>query len=428
MLRERNIQSATYSAGQSQVLDLPRDAVYHIITLEFTGTVTNVQAGTGGTGCVFDDCFPFSIIKNVRLIRNGSDVVYQSSGCLLAKEHYYLNETFPHARLYTISASIETLLLSSAALALGGKGVTVPANDEGIGMTQVQFATTTSASSTTTVNFDFQVDMWLQLGPPDLYYGTLVDARKLAAFQIIFDYANVVDCVIPGTSNTNTIAATGRIMSYDQDNVSTDIDFGTFKRSQLSISNLTYGSSNQQVLLPRGNYFHGIILDCLAQKAGSTTVLSHENAVLTTLINRINSNFQLRNTNWEDLQRKNQADGCTNNAFTGSRGMPNGSAFLYYPSAGDRSSELVPTHVMDQFDFQLAFASATTIATQGAGAIGVANSGINGPENGATTASTNPTLNLLLEEVIPGVSLGDNYPTAAQAGSKRATSAKPYAR
>lgn len=420
MIRERNIQSATYTAGQSQVLDLPRDALYHIIQLEFTGTFTNVQ-GASGTGVIFDDCFPFSILKNIRLIRNGSDVVFQGSGCLLAKEHYYLNEVWPHARLYTIASSVETLLLSSAGLAIGGKGVTVPANDEGIGMTQVQFATTTSASSTTVVNFDFQVDLYLQMGPSDLYYGTLVDSRRLATFQLVLDYANVTDVSIAGTANTNTIAATGRILAYDQDNVSTDEDWGTFKRSQLSFANLAYGSTNQQILLPRGNYFHGLIIDTLAQKAASTTVLSHENAVITTLINRINSNFQLRNCNWEDLQRKNQADGCANSAFTGSRGLPNGSAYLYFPAAGDRASELVPTHVMDQFDLQIAIASATTVSS-------ASNAGINGPENGATTASTNPTINMLLEEVIPGVSMGESYPTAAMAGSKRATSAKPYSR
>lgn len=405
MIRERNIQSATYSAGQSQVLDLPRDAVYHIISMEFTGSIAVVS----GTGAILDDCFPFSILKNVRLIRNGSDVVFQGSGCLLAKEHYYLNETFPHARLYTLASNVETLLLSNAALALGGKGVTVPANDEGIGMTQVQFAVATGSTTTVTVNFDFQVDLYLQLGPSDIYYGSLVDARRLAAYQLIIDYANVSDVSIAQTT-APTITATGRIMSYDQDNLDVNIDFGTFKRSTLSITNLTYGSANQQVLLPRGNYFQGVILDTLAQKAASTTVLSHENAVISVLINRINSNFQLRNVNWEDLQRKNQADGCANNAWTGSRGMPNGSAYLYFPACGDRGSELVPTHVMDQFDFQLSLQA------------------LSAAENGATTASTNPTINMLLEEVIPGVSLGESYPTAAQAGSKRATSAKPYAR
>lgn len=421
MIRERNIQSLTYAAGSSQILDLPRDAVYHIIQLSMTGTVTNVQGASTGTGVIFDDCFPFSLLKNIRLIRNGSDVVYQSSGCLLAKEHYYLNETWPHARLYTISNSVETLLLSSAGLSLGSKGITVPANDEGIGMTQVQFATTSAAGTTVVVNFDFQVDLFLQMGPGDLYYGSLVDARRLATFQLAVDYAAVTDVTIPGVLNTNTIAATGRVLSYDQDNLATDIDFGTFKRSMLSISNLTYGSSNQQILLTRGNYFHGVIIDTLAQKAASTTVLSHENAVISSLINRINTNFQLRVANWEDLQRKNQSDGCANNAYTGSRGLPNGTAYIYFPVTGDRASELVPTHVMDQFDLLLSLGSATTVA-------GPSNAGISGPENGATTASTNPTLNLLLEEIIPGVSMGDSYPTAAQAGSKRATSAKPYTR
>lgn len=422
MIRERSIQSWTYAAGTSQVLDLPRDAVYHILQIEGSGALTNQQPTSGVEAC-FSDCFPFDLLKNIRLIRNGSDVVYQSNGCLLAKEHYYLNETFPHARIWTQGTSLETLLLSTAAGAVGAKGITVPANDEGIGMTQVSFCTASaSAAGTNVVNFDFQMDLYLQMGPSDLYYGTLVDARRLATYQLVLDYAAVTDVVVPGSGNVNTIACTGRINSYDQDNVATDTDYGTFKRSQLSISNLTYGSTNQQILLTRGNYYHGIIIDELAFKTASTTIAFHENGVIQTLLNRLNTNFQLRNASWEDLQRKNQADGCANNAYSGSRGLPNGTAYLYYPVAGDRASELVPSHAFDQFDLLVNIASATSVTT------GTANSSITGPENGATTASTNPILNVLLEEVIPGVSMGDSYPTAAQAGSRRATSAKPYAR
>lgn len=419
MIRERPVQSFTYTAGTTQTLDLPRDAIYHILQIEATGIFNN-QQGAGGTGCAFDDCFPFSLFKNIRLLRNGSDVVYQSSGCLLAKEHYYLNETFPHARLYTMANSVETLLLSSAALATGAKGVTVPANAEGIGMTQVSFATTTGAASTTNVNFDLQVDLYLQMGPSDLYYGTLVDARKLATYQLELSYANVTDVSVPGTTNTNTITATGRILAYDQDNLDTNIDFGTFKRSQLSFGNIPYGTSNFQVLLPRGNYFHGVILETLASKTinGATFTNIHENGVFVSLINRINSNFQLRNFNWEDLQRKNQADGCAVPAFTGSRGCPNGSSYLYYPVVGDKGNELVPTHVMDQFDFQVTTASGSTVA-------GTGNNGINGPENGATVASTNPQINMLVEEVIPGVSIS-GAPAGSQSGSVGRTSAKPY--
>lgn len=419
MIRERVLNSWTFAAGTSQAIDLPRDAVMHIIQIEGTGSSTIVATGTGQVN--FDDCFPFSVLKNIRLIRNGSDVVYQSSGCLLAKEHYYLNETFPHARLYTLATSVETLLLSSTSGALGGKGVTVPANDEGIGMTQVSFASPTNAGTATTiVNFDFQMDLYLQMGPADLYYGTLVDARRLATFQMIFDYANVADvCLNTGNVVSNAFVATGRILSYDQDNVSTDVDYGTFKRAQLSFSNLAYNSSNQQILLPRGNYYQGIIIDTLAFKSISTTTALHENGVLSLVLNRLNTNFQLRNANWEDLQRKNQADGCANAAFSGSRGLPNGTAYLYYPSTGDRASELVPSQAFDTFDLLLNIAAS--------GSTTPPSTGIGGPENGATTASTNPILNILTEEIIPGVDMGSTYPTAAQAGSRRRTSAKPYA-
>lgn len=421
MIRERNIQSFTYAAGGSQILDIPRDACFHIIQLQVSGSVANAQAASTGTGCKFTDDFPFSLLKNVRLVRNGSDVVFQGSGGLLAKEHYYLNERFPHARLYKIASSIETLLLSSAALALGGKGVTVPANDEGIGMTQVQFATVTNAGNTETINFDFQVDLFLQIGPEDAWFTTLVDARVLSTFQLVLDYANVADVVIAGTDNTNTISATGRVLSYDQDNVAVGEKFGTFKRSQLQFTNIPYSTSNFQVLLPRGNYYQGIIIETLAYKSMSTTVAQHENAVMVSLINRINSNFYLRTDNWEDLQRKNQSDGCAFPAFSGSRGAPCGSAYIYYPCTGDRASEMVPTATMDQFDLQLTLASLTTVSA-------AANPSISGPENGATTASTNPVINFLLEEVIPGVDQGAGAPRGAQNGSIRSTTAKPYSR
>lgn len=418
MMRERNIQNFTYASGGSQILDLPRDAVFHIIQIQGTGVFSNVQ-GASGTGVILADDFPFSLLKNIRLIRNGSDVVFQGSGGLIAAEHYYLNERFPHARIYKVASSVETLLLSTAALAIGGKGVTVPANAEGIGCKQVQFASNTNANMTETLNFDFQVDLYLQMGPDDGWFGTLVEARVLSTFQLVLDYANVTDISIPGTTNTNTVTMVGRVLSYDQDNLDVDNRYGTFKRSQMSLTNIPYGTSNFQVVLPRGNYFQGLILDTLAAKAASTTVLSHENAVIVSFINRLNTNFQLRVVNFEDLQRKNQADGCVMSAFSGSRGCPNGQGYLYFPSVGDQASELIPTAVLDIFDLQLTLGSSTTVA-------GPSNAGVTGPENGVTTGSTNPTINILLEEIIPGVSMGAGAPRGAQAGSTRATSAKPY--
>jgi hypothetical protein len=408
MIRERQIQSATFSAGTTQTVDLPRDAVYHMIQLSVRqGTITQAVADSG-VGSVLSDCFPFNIIKNLRLVRNGSDVVWQGSGTQLSKEHLFLNKSHPYARLYTTTTNVDTVLTLPVY-----QGITVPANSQGIGEAAQQFAlaptaATTAATSSITY-FDFLMELWLQLGVDDIYYGSLIDARKLASYQLELQYAATGDVMLAGTLiTTTTIAATIQVSSYDQDNLDVKEQFGTFKRSSLSLNNVPYGSTNQQILLPRGNYFHGIIIETLAQKAQSATVLRHESGVLGQINNRINSNYTLRATTFKDLGSKHLADNWIDCPYNTTANSPNGFAYLSYPMAGKRGAELVPTYVMDQFDLQIA-TNASTAA-----------------ENTADSASTNPTIVLLLQEVIPGVSIGNMAPKGAFAGSSRATSTKPY--
>lgn len=402
MIRERQIATATYAAGTTQTVDLPRDAVYHTLELSVRGGTFSKSAVDSGTASTLDNNFPFSIIKNLRLIRNGSDVVWQGSGAQLAKEHLYLNKSHPFARIYSTASNVETLRTATS------RGITVPANTYGIGECTVQFVTATADSAIVTTQFDFLMELWLQMGPEDLYYGTLVDARKLASYQLELQYAAVADISIAGNT-TDTIAANIQINSYDQDNLDIKEQYGTFKRSADSRTNLAYGSSNQQVLLPRGNYFHGIIFQTRAAKANSTTVLQSENACITQINNRINSNYTLRAVTFKDLQSKNLGDVNFSNAYQGASGSPEGWAWLYYPVAGRRAAELVPTYDMDQFDIQLSLAALAS------------------SEHGATTSATLPTLDFLYQEVIPGVSVGDRAPKGAQYGSSRSTSAKPYA-
>ena len=404
-IRERQIASASFSPGTTQVLDLPRDAVYHMIQLSCkAGSLVSTQ-GAMGTGPTLGEMFPFNLIRNIRLIRNGSDVVFQGSGALLAKEHLYLNKKAPFARIYTVASNVETLRT------LAVRGVTIPANSEGISSSQAQFTTPDAPSSNATTLFDFMMELWLQLGVDDAFYSSLVDARKLASYQLEISWATVAEVLIDGTANTsNVISATVQVSSLDQDNVPLDEKFGTFKRSVLSLTNLQYSSSNQQVLLPRGNYFHGIVFQTLAQKASSTTVLRHENAVISQINNRINSNYTLRSTTFNDLQRKNQNDMLNVNAWLGASGQPNGTAYLCYYNVAKKASELVPTMSMDQFDLQLSFSALASA------------------ESGVTTSATLPTVNLLLEELIPGVDIGAAGPRGSQSGSVGDSSAKPYAR
>lgn len=404
MIRERQINTLTITAGAIQTFDLPRDAVYHMIELSVTaGQYVYTQAASG-TGVAFEENFPFSIIQNIRLLRNGSDVVFQGSGALLAKEHFYLNKSHPHARIYKLASNVETLFTATS------RGVTVPSNSEGIGAAVASFQDAT-ATATITILFDFLLELWLQCGPDDGYFGTLIDARKLASYQLEVTWAPLAAFQIPGTNNSaQSIAGTMQISSIDQDNLALDEQFGTFKRSTLAFSNLQYSSSNNQVLLPRGNYFQSILFQTTAFKARSTTVQAPENHVLTQINNRINSNYTLRATTWLDLQRKAIGDnpGCIGAFDTAGHG-PQGFTRLYYPVAGNAMAELIPTYDMDQFDVQLsldALANAT---------------------NGVTTASTVPNINMLLGEIIPGVNVGGSGPRGSQNGSISRTSAKPYA-
>lgn len=403
MIRERQIQSLVYTAGGQQVVDLPRDAVYHMLQIGcFAGQVVSTQ-GAMGTGGTFESQFPFSLIESLRVIRNGSDVVFQGSGAQLAKEHYYLNTAAPMARLYTSAANVETLRTATV------RGVTIPANADGICANGGGFTIPNAPASTATVLFDMQVELWFQLGPEDAYFSSLVDARPLATFQLEVRWAATNQLVIPGTAETIAITANFTVMSYDQDNLAINQPFGTFKRSALSFANLAYGSSNQQILLPRGNFYQGIIIGTRAFKAASTVIPAPENSVIGNFQNRINTNYQLRQTSFEQLQAKNMADyGSRSQPYQTARGMPQGYAYLYYPVAGDKASELVPTFTMDQFDLLLNIDA------------------IGSSENGVTTPATLPVIDLLIEEVIPGVSVSKNAPQGAMAGSIARTSAKPY--
>lgn len=405
MIRERQINSIAFSAGQTNLIDLPRDAVFHWLTLScFGGSHVSTQ-GSSGTGPTYDSAYPFSIMRNIRLIRNGSDVIWQGTGAQLAKEHYYLNRTAPFARLYSTSSNVETLYTATART-----NMTVPANADGINSSCVLFKATDAASSSSTNQFDFQVDLYLQVGVDDAYIATLVDARPLATFQLEIMWATTAQLFIPGTANTSdAITATVNILSIDQDNMDADQPFGTFKRSSQQYSNIPFNTSNYQVMLPRGNYFFGIQISTFAYKTASTVIASPEDAVLSLVDNRINSNFSLRKFAFNQLQAKNVGDyGGRSQPYSSAQGMPQGHAYLYYPVAGQSMAELVATYVMDQFDMQL-----TT-------------NPIGSAQNGVTTASTNPIINLLLQEVVPGVNVSASAPRGSQSGSSRRTSAKPY--
>ena len=405
MFRERQLASIPYVAGQTQRARLPNDAVYHLLQLAiYAGTITSV-AITGPTGPVLESNFPFSLIRDMRLIRNGSDVVWQGSGAQLAKEHFYLNNSHAKARLYTVASNVETLLTST------NRGVTIPASSAGIGANLANFVGAITASDTAVTYFDMQMEMWFQLNlDGKAATETLVDARKLATFDIEITWSDVSSVMTAGTNNTtNTVACTLQVLSVDQDNVSVQTNFGTFKRASFQYSNFTYNSSNNQIMLSRGNFWYGLLLQTRAYKSGSTVIPRPENNILGNIQNRFNTNFLLRVASFRQLQAKNNSDnGGRQNIYDHAEGHPQGWAAIQYCSALDNPGELIASYVADVFDL-LVDVQASASAS-----------------NGATTGSTSPVIDILTQEVIPGVTVAPNAPQGSQAGSLASVSAKPY--
>lgn len=408
MFRERQLATIPYAAGQVSRARLPNDAVYHQLQFAIGDGAVVSTFTTGPSGPVFESNFPFSLIRDMRIIRNGSDVVWQGSGAQLAKEHYYLNNTFAKARLYNTAANVETLLTGTS------RGVAIPANSAGIGSNLLQFVGSSSASTTiTSCQFELQMEMWFQLNlDGNAATNTLVDSRKLATFDVEVTWADVSSVIIPGTNNTlNVISCNLQVLSIDQDNVSVNENFGTFKRSAFQYTSFSYNSSNQQIQLSRGNFWYGMLFQTRAYKAASAVIPQPENNVLGTIQNRLNTNYQLKVVNFDQLQAKNISDnGGRFQLYDVARGQPQGWGAIQYTATMDNPGELIATYVTDVFDLLLQFQ-----------AIGSAT-------NGITTPATNPILDILTQEVIPGVTVSASAPQGAQNGSIGSTSAKPYTR
>lgn len=406
-IRERQILTLSYSSGGQSRAQLPRDAVYHLLRLSCVGGTFATVQGAMGTGPALVPGFPFTLMRNIRVIRNGSDIVFSASGDQMAQHHYYLNNSHPWARLYTTSSNVETLRTVT------NRGITLPANSQGIGSRQGSFTVPDAPSATGTLSFDFQSDIMFQCGVDDDYYASLLDARPLSDYALEIDWASeAAQIATAGTANTSSAAVMSiNVLSVDQDNVKDGIPYGTFKRSQFSTSSIPYASQNNQILLPRGNLLFGLMFQTFAFKTGSTVNPIPENAVLDSIELRVNTNFSLKKQNFKQLQADNASDnGGRQTAWDTAGQGPQGAALLSLINATQTLRETIPTYAFDQLDLQ--------VATQALGSA----------QNGATTSSTVPTINLLIQEIIPGVSISDSAPQGAQAGSINRTSAQPYRR
>lgn len=408
MFRQRQLGSIPYTAGQISRLRLPNDAVYHQIQFAVNNgsLVTTTTNGTN-TGCALAPDFPATLIRSARIIRNGGDIVWQGSGAQLFKEHMYLNNTPPMARIYTTTSQVDTLRTATVC------GITIPANSHGIAVNAAQFLTNVSASASTfTTNFDFQCEMWFQLPlEGKAAVNTLVDARKLATFDLEITWCDLNEIAVPGTASSVTSATCNlNVLSSDQDAVSLDNDFGTFKRTGFEYSQFSVGSNSQQIVLTRGNLYLGMIMSTRKfVDSGSAIIPVYDSAIIGNIQNRINTSYQLRIHSFQQLANKNFSDGGGRHLPSAVHGIaPTGWAAIEYAAQLDNAGELIQSYVADQFDLLI---DVNAAASQ---------------TNGVPASGKNPIINILTQEVIPGRTTSSQ--PGLQNGSTSSTSAKPFTR
>lgn len=409
MFRQREIGGAEYKRGLPSRIRINNDAVYHTLQFNLEGLVKSDFDATP-SGPIFDSAFPFSLMQDIRIVRNGSDVVWQGSGAQLAHEHQVLNSKAPAARLYSRNETtkVETLLTKNVG------GMTIPSNSEGIACNTANFEGSSVASTQdhVSVRFKASAEMWFQV-PLDGSATTncLVDARELSTFIAEITWADHSSVIIPGTNNTkNTIEANVILTSMDQDNVAQGLPFGTFKRSSRQINNFAWGAGAQQVLLDRGNYQFGFLFDTKAFKAASALVPMPENNVIKSIRNNINTNFALRDMTFETMQSKAHGDeGAFTAAYAPMSAGPYARSVIRYTDSLDNPGELIMTQTADVWEMKIAMC-----------AIGEASNGVNTP-------GQNPIIDMLSQEIIPGVTVAADAPQGARNGSIGRTTAKPYA-
>lgn len=412
MIRERRLGSLTYGgAGAVNTFEMSKDAVYHQVQIEIDGNLSiTYPSGTAQVNSQLAEGFPFNLIQRIRLIRNGSDVIWAGSGKQLAKESLILNGTFPFARIW-VDGTNNGGGTANALLTKSVRGITIPSNSEGIGCNNAVFTDTAASGTVNQIDFRAVLELWLQL-PVDKYFTTLVESRSLSSFQLEVTWEQTSNFIILGSNSggaaTLVTTINCAIMSYDQDNLAPGLAFGTFKRSSLTPPGVAYSSSGQQFLLPKGNLYFGVLIEALGLKsAGLATIPQPGNDIITEIVNRVNTNYYLRDVFFRDLQAKNRNDGALSSSPYDTLGAGVlGWAAIKYPITGDKLKELVQTFSYDTFDLLFSL-NATTGGGDG------------------NTYNGSPTINILTQEVIPGRSVAAGSPRGAYAGSIAATSAKP---
>lgn len=96
----RRLFSSTWNQGQISIIDLPRNHLYKGLTIDVAGTATSTA---GASANKFEN--PFSLIRRLRVIRNGSEVLQSLDGGSLARLATFNYGTVPTNTPVTAIAS-----------------------------------------------------------------------------------------------------------------------------------------------------------------------------------------------------------------------------------------------------------------------------------------------------------------------------------
>jgi len=220
---EREIESATYAAGQTATIRLPRNYAYRKLCLTLMASISRAAGATDGQA---KDSAPAQLVKNIVIRANGRDVIKNYDMQALHRINQITHGTRPH-----ISAD-------------GLKDFAIIAVDSEI-----------TASVSAFIDFE----MWRCVRPID----TLLDAAGLATLEMIITWGapnDVMDSTYdPAAGGVVIKDAKLFVSAIESVGVPAGTTFLTNKEYMIR-SQVTAASNRHQIQLPVSNLYRHLIL------------------------------------------------------------------------------------------------------------------------------------------------------------------------
>lgn len=272
---KRSFGIIAFNAGQTVSLDLPRNHVFKSVYLRLTGSITK----TGGTanGVVASEV-PFSLIKAVAVVRNGSDVLQRADGGTL----------FALARI----------------------------NSDGDPQFTTNIVNTVTANQTFSADIPIDFASWRMANPSS----TLLRGVGTSSLRLDVTWGNFSDLVSGSTDGTYSVGTTPiQIEVFTEEIMDLTGDFGDkliVVTTRAIPANFT---SNQFTIdLPVGPFYRRLILKTLAVSGTAALPVTFTD----TLISQIRvisdgSFFHTDRLGWDVLRGMNKRNYAMPTLFSG---------------------------------------------------------------------------------------------------------------